>query len=479
MAPPPPSTVLNLLPPSWATALLLLCLGCGHPPQNQPDLVLVDGLRDGAGPLQDAASLFRGELPSSGARHFTAAYTQSVEPHVGLGSLFTGSYPSAIPLCGLPILEDPKKRDDAGAPWCLELKDDTPTLAQVLGLYDYSSAFFSQVEPVHESVTSGFDHVEILESPEQLHDRALAWWRKKEPSPRLLVVQTPLDLKSLEPAIVKTDEGALALAWARERSRNLPITDPSRYRAPPGGHPEAWAQVQESYLTQAREKGREVAGLLDELEPGDNGARARWVIVTSLRGTSLREFSGTTHPEQIVPGRASLLLERTLHVPLTLFDGSDSAAVEQESPVELIDIMPTFQSLAGAVPPARAAGRDLLVAESQRPIAYAEYGDMLALRTGPNLGVFRAEHHGTSSLSPDLTRALAGAPGQRPSTWEVWDVTQDPLQESATSLVQAGEATRMKDTLREIRQSTAQPPPEILTPERVELLNRIHAEGYW
>ncbi|MDP2311659.1 MAG: hypothetical protein Q8P41_02045 [Pseudomonadota bacterium] len=466
--------------------VLVWTVGCDReptvpPPPNQPDLVLflADGLRDGAGSLGTAAQAFRAALALDGRRQYTDAYTQSIDPHVALGALVTGRYPSAIPLCGRPRLLD----GDTSEPWCLGIPDPVRTLPEVLGYYGYQPAFYSARPPTHPSITRGFGASGLADTNLEdggvpaLHDAARAWWDAHADGPRLLVVQVPLALGALVPLIQATDEGALALAWERDRSEPIANTDPARYKSAYGGATDGWAAVEEAYVATAADAGRAFRALLEDLPAAPD--RPRWVVTTSLQGVSLGDFSGTEHPEQIVPGRAKLLLERTAHVPLDLYDPGGTEAIVHR-PVQLVDLAPTFYTLAGAVAPVGAAGHDLLGPTPPTPSAYAEFGDMLLLRQGPDLITFRAERHGTSSLSPTLTEALlhpASAP--RPVTWRLSRVTTDPLQREDRSQVDTATAATLEASLIDIRRGIGAPPPEALTPEHTKQLQEMRAKGYW
>jgi arylsulfatase A-like enzyme len=475
---------------SLFSATLLSCLvACGSSSEEatsavQPDLILflVDGLRDGAGPLGRAADALRAELDDEGRHRFTAAYTQSIEPYVALGSLLSGRYPSAIPLCGRPHYTGRESAD----PWCLPLPEPVHTLPEVLGYYGYETAFFSTVAPDHPSLIRGFGTKGVPDPGAAnteltvLHQSAQVWWEAHAGAPRLLVVQAPLDLGSLRPLILDIDHGAFATAWGQERANPLPNTDPDRYKQPYGGDAPDWSRVDQAYDALAAEAGAGIQSLLSSLSDlGTEVERPRWVVTTSLRGVSLGELSGTEHAEQLVPAEASLLLERTVHVPLDVYhEGGSEDTVDY--PVELVDIAPTFYALGQAVLPVEGAGQDLLGPAPASPRAYAEYGDMLLLRRGTDLVNFRAERHGTSSLSPTLTLALVDPQHtERPGTFRLSRVSTDPNQEHDLSRSNEASVKMFQAELVEIRQGVGAPPPDALTPERVKQLQDLRANGYW
>ena len=107
-------------------------------------------------------------------------------------------------------------------------------------------------------------------------------------------------------------------------------------------------------------------------------------------------------PHQALRDRSwsDILVDRTLHVPLALVGPADAPPARvEEQVVELVDLMPTFLAKAGAVPPASIPGQDLLSASfSADPAAtaYAEFGDMLAVRQGSRMWSVRAFFFGAA-----------------------------------------------------------------------------------
>jgi hypothetical protein len=352
-----------------------------------------------------------------------------------------------------------------------------PTLAQVLGYYGYHSALISRFPIANPGVDRGFDVVSAdgLSDWAALRGAARTWWAGASDAPRLLVVHGSLDLVSVRATLEATDEGALAAAWDRERLTPLPVDDAARYHPPLGDGrtlADVGSAVHDGYVAAAADAGREIAALLEAL----GGTRPRRVVLTSLYGVSLDEFGGTLHAEQLVPGQAKLLLERTTHVPLELL-GSDPGEVTV--PAQLVDVAPTLLALAGARVPAGVSGRDLLAPAPAEPIAYAEFGDMLSLRIGDDRLSFRSEHHGTSSLSPALTAALVGQEhADRPATYQLFDVVRDPLEHTDLAGSRPDVLAGARARLLTIRQGVASP-PEGLSEEDVRQLNAIRARGYW
>ena len=138
-------------------------------------------------------------------------------------------------------------------------------------------------------------------------------------------------------------------------------------------------------------------------------SRPRWTVLSALHGLSVGEDSGCRSPEQLRANSHIVLLDRTLRVPLLVYGPSPAGqTMTIDDPVELIDIVPTFTALAGAVPPAGLDGSDLLGEVDPEGVAYAEFGDMLALRHRGTLLTFRSQLHGVTSADPRLTDRLLG-----------------------------------------------------------------------
>lgn len=457
---------------------LLSLLAC-HPPEERAAsdvvVVLVDGLRDGEGELGAAARAFRDALPLDGGADFRAAYAQSVSAHVALVSVLTGRYPAAVPVCGVPRLLDPGAKE----PWCVAISRDAATIAEVDTVYGAHTALVSSTPLDHPSLRRGFGSVFAPAAGMALpRDEAAAWWLANAGSPRLLVVHAPLDLTDVRAKIEATAEGALATAWEQDRQLLLSPSDPARYRRTIGTPADAaaLASITTAYTAAATRAGAEVGAFLGGLGDGP-----RWVVVSSLRGLDLLERGGTSHPEQLAPGDANLLLERTLHVPLWLF-GPGITAQTYPYPVELVDVLPTVLARLGETVPAGASGRDLvalLAAPDSNGRAYAEFGDMLALRYGDYFLSFRSENHGTNSLNPRLSEALQASPVAGPANFLLYDVRHDPYQEQELGDRQAAVKKQLRDELIRLRTGPAQPHFNPEAGQDPAELNVIRAQGYW
>jgi len=515
---------------SWA---FLLALGagvaCGSPDvapvvdSSGLDMVvvLVAGLRADPRDSSQAEQAFLEPFQGRISLRATAAYAQSPVPRVSLGSLLTGRYPSAIPLCGA-IVEDPQARVEQ--PWCHAMPQNRETLPGVASLYGYRTAMFYTNLAGGEDLGQAFQHaVDLTESwtswetPwERLEAEAGEWWSEHAGHPRLLVLMLP-DLQvqhrpDLREAIglpgqPDEREGALrrdlrpSILAELERSGELSRIDglgdesgrrkltPSggkrpETRAPsgprgggPGGGRAAsdWqyldrATVLKTYTNGARDLGVHVDRLLDSLAPSQ---RERIVLLSSTNGISLGERSGTTvQPHGFA--WSNLVLDRTVHVPLAFVGSHPTETQLIEHPVELADIMPTLLSKAGAVVPHGLPGGVLTdpVSSTKDEQAYTEFGDMLAIRRGEHLLTFRAMLHHCTSLDPDLTEMLL-SPGNE-SAFSLHDVDADPMQENNL----ASDISSLEEALIELRTGLGAPPDHI-SDEQFRQLRLTPTEGYW
>ncbi|MFT5685102.1 MAG: arylsulfatase A-like enzyme [Myxococcota bacterium] len=483
--------------------LALTLLACTDPtmpaqPDVQPDLVLIlaNGLREDTDSDGATAQLIETTGVTPGWR-FTAAYSQTVQPYTAMGSMLTGRYPSAIPLCSRPARSD----QDAAVPFCVEIPAEKPTMAEVLRLYGYRTALItvdaSALTPLargfEETISVGGGALEAAWS--DASTQAADWWSRAEGSPRLLVVAGQFHTMELEGAasvahttMAMTEaERAAYLAenpWFNERmseGMSWPIvTDASREMA------------REAYEDTARRVGTQVKGLLGALA----WSRPRWTVLTALHGLTLGEDSGCRSPEQLRVGSHIVLLDRTLRVPLLVYGPTQAERTEiVDEPVELLDLLPTFAALAGAVPPAALSGSDLMKPADPDGIAYAEFGDMLSLRHRGTMLTFRSQLHGVTSADPRLTDRLRGtaplsltgepeqmlSPGRAPyHEYLMHEVAQDPLQ---TTMLPVGEdSARFMELLEKLlrhRTGPAAPPTGELSWEEIQELRRDGALHYW
>ncbi len=242
-------------------------------------------------------------------------------------------------------------------------------------------------------------------------------------------------------------------------------------------------KVLAEYRRAAADLGQALAAMLDDLEP--RPGRPRIVVATSTHGISIGETWGTG-PFPRIFAWSDIVHERTIHVPLLFAgDGTDGlpqdreGAVEQEQIVELVDVLPTLLTIAGAKAPAGLPGQNLLGPEpphDPQAIAYAEYGDMLALRRGPWLLSLRALLHNGTSLDPSLTEYLL-----KPSPtggYKLHDVTRDPYQRHDRMREYPELAQELKQLM--VRQRTGPgAPPEYVDYEKLWELRLTPSSGYW
>lgn len=467
----------------------------GGPVSGPPDLVLVlaAGLRADPPGERAAEAAFLAPFDGSLSLVAAAAYAQSTEPFASLGSLLTGRYPSAVPLCGSTRADPVSTRAEA---WCYGLPEGVPTLPGVLSLYGYRTALLHHLGPI-PGLEEAFDlAVEFDPDDGTTRWRKLAaavqiWW-EAAPGPRLLVLELPdLDLSQRD-AIA--DELGLPEPPS-ERGRPTPDLDQPPPRRPPcaplqgieGEEDGTWdafngevpdlaatrARALGAYRAEAAALGERVQALLQAL-PED---RARVTVLAGLYGLSLGEAGGTD-PDITGFFWTDRLTDRTLRVPLAVVGPGPGRALDQ--PVELLDLAPTLLALGGAVPPHGLAGQDLLAegfAEHPAATAYAERGDMLALRQGDRLLTLRAVVHHMPSLDPYLTEILA-CPGLAGGL-RLHDVRADPAQELDLVRAHPQEALAMKQVMMAVRTGPGAPPPALYEGDRLLQLRLTQAEGYW
>lgn len=428
-----------------------------------PDLVLV-GIAGLRGDTPSGARQAFGAALEDGAHStvaFSAAYAQSTSRFTSWGSILAGRYTSAIPLCGLLV-----SKAGAPGPWCNAFPEARKSLPEVLALYGYRTALLASDLPglahyrrlfqdVLEADTAG-----VVSDWGALAGMARDWWEADASRPRLLVVATSDMLVQERPALLA------AAGLDAEGGRDGPPIDHARlFRA---------------YAEAAGVAGAGTATLLEALP----SARARWAFAFGIHGLELADSS---EPWQALGSEqpwSDLLLERTLHVPLVVVGPAASPAEaasrrEEARVVELLDLLPTLTRLAGAVPPVLLPGSDLLVAAEDDPgIAYAEFGDMLAVRQGDRTYTVRGFFHYRSSLDPELTNFLLDRT-PNPMKHFLHDVARDPFQQRNLLHADAAGAVRMHELMLSIRRGAGAPPPDALDARRVFELRLSPSQGYW
>ncbi len=420
------------------------------PPAARPDLVLVleQGLRVDLGGAASGEAAFFGAAPQKPALRFTRAFTASVSPFVATVSALTGRYPSAIPICSWGMGAET-------APWCAAIPADAPTLPEVLGLYGYATALFGTAPSFHEHATLDAEFTEAHQVPGSpalpaTVDAALAWWSAHADQPRLLVVTDDL------------------MHELRDKVAGSGGAD--------GFSAQALHDLASRYVRIAGERGAEIGRLVSGTVGG--GPRPAYAFVTSGTGLNLGERTGTPSLPN-VPLHRDVVLERTMHVPLAVYASGAGETLTVPEVVELLDLVPTLARLGGAIPPANLVGVDLL-ANKHDParVAYAEFGDMFAVRSATHLLLARVWQHGGTTLDPELTkRVLEARPGI--TSFGLHEVEHDPFQQDDLLGAEAALGLDLYRKLLAIRQGPGAPPPDALTPERIEALRTSGTISYF
>lgn len=442
----------------WLLVLAGLCApalacGSGKDPEAQPDvlIVLVSGLRaDRGGQPGGERALLQafGEAPR---RDFTEAYSQSVSPHLSLGSLLTGLYPSAIPLCGFA---DFTQGELAAQPWCAALPGGRATLPEAMAAYGWSTAFLHPAHLEQAAIEQRFQLEETWRGPvdwDTEQPRILSWWKQGE-GPHLLVLQVADPMSAV-------------------------AGDPKRKADP--------ARVSAAYTAVCADLGQHLATLVAKLDQASR--RPLLAVITSPHGLTLKKQRDprATLSEMM---SSELLDDAPLHVPLH-FMGSDvraSAVIDQ--PVELRAVLPTVLKRAGAALPAGVEPLDLLSDDPSawgNGEAYAEVGDMLALRKGRWLLRFRGMIDLGAALNPDLTTFLQYPVG--PVQPNEDDLTFYFLFDPSNPQSNPMELTRrewptvlaLRDAMIAVRTGPAAPAPQAMDPEHLLELRITAAQGYW
>ncbi len=449
-----------------------------------PDIVLVlaAGARARMGTGEDSAPVLRHHLDATGVTMFGSAYAQSPSSFVSLGSVLTGRYPSAIPMCGLPTL-DAAGGEASERPWCAAIPEDRHTLPQVLGLYGYETGLLHANLPAGEVFQGHFEHARDMTRSwddgradwESIHRQAVEFWQTGHDKPHLLVLVVS-DL-----VVHQRPDVAARTGWS---GRVPQVVEPMLAHQPelaqavtgPADQDQLYATYQQAVMG----LGGGIKGLLKLLAEARSD-RPRWVIVAGLNGINLGEPGGGAedHPTW---GANQLLLERTVHVPLFVIPPDrETVPSDVTQPVELVDLFPTVAKLAGAMPPASLPGQDLLerpFPENPRAWAYAAHGDMLALRQGRMMYAVRGMFHNGTALDPEVTDFLIKAP-EAGALRHLYDVIDDPLQQHDLAALRHGDLDHMHRMLVDIQTTVAAPPEGSLTTERLWELRMTRSEGYW
>jgi len=226
----------------------------------------------------------------------------------------------------------------------------------------------------------------------------------------------------------------------------------------------------------AGERGAEIGRLLTGTV--DGGPRPAYAFVTSGTGLNLGERTGTPSLPN-VPLHRDVVLERTMHVPLAVYASGAGETRTVPEVVELLDLVPTLSRLGGAIPPANLVGVDLLANQHDPArVAYAEFGDMFAVHSATHLLLARVWQHGGTTLDPELTkRVLEAKPGI--TSFGLHDVEHDPFQQDDLLTTDAALGLELYQKLLAIRQGPGAPPPDALTPDRIEALRTSGTISYF
>lgn len=431
------------------TAGLLGCTGEGAPTQQSdlpPDIVVLvaSGLRADVGETAAESALLSrfGLTPDI---RFSNAYAQSCVPYTSLGSMLSGRYPSAIPLCGSYDANSLVFQEDQEVPWCAQIPERLWTLPRVLDVYGYQTgAYVSNANAAQKTDWS------------VMTEMTSRWWSESKDSPRFLLVQV-LDIHMLQfDPITGYSEQVPGL----ER-RNVTVDS---------------EDLMPLYMERSAEVGAGFRQLIDALPQHPERPMDIWL--TSTNGLSLHEEAGL-NSDHLQAVTNALIVDRTIHVPLLYFQ-QQRREREDDRVVELVDLLTTIAARAGASPPASAQGHDLLGTDiDPTPWAYAEFGDMLSLRAGDDMLSFRFFLHNASSLDPRLTDGLASWNPASMQMMSLHNVAEDPMQRNNVAEQQPERLDEMRQQMLSIRQGPGAPPPEEMTAERLESLRLGPANGYW
>ena len=367
----------------------------------QPDLVvvLVSGLRADLPGESGAEAAFLAPFADDLSLVAQAAYAQSPDPVASMGSLLTGRYPSAVPICGSVRRDEGSDLDEV---WCHRLPAEVDSLPGVLRHYGYRSALVHSLGPV-PGFAEAFDLALPLEPGatawDTLEGPLDAWWYSEDVSPRLLVLQLgDLDLPRRPELLMELDPSARdwarlgphapspgpARGHAQERltPRRPPCTplvgqqagEPAVWDALAGGEVDHERQRSELLTVASREASRLGLALRHRLAqlPSE---RPRTVVLAGLHGMSIAELGGTLADESELLW-SDRIADRTVHVPLAFIGGLEGHLRVVEQPVELVDLLPTLLARGGAQAPHGLPGQDLLHPdwreEPGSALAYAE-----------------------------------------------------------------------------------------------------------
>ena len=172
------------------------------------------------------------------------------------------------------------------------------------------------------------------------------------------------------------------------------------------------------------------------------------------------------------------LYDSCTRVPLVAWGPGFEGLGAVDGLVDGRDVAATVLALAGALPPAGSAGRDLrAVARGEAPLeaVFAEgVMDMVTVRTATHRLVF----HGPLA-SPDFLDRLRAAPTDGPD-FQLFDLQADPLEQVEVHLMQPETTTALRDRLVGWREGLDQG-AYALRPEQISpaVARSLQEHGYW
>lgn len=436
-------------------------------------LLLVAGLRADAPGQAGAETAFFDAIPRTPAVRYTAAYSQSASPFISLGTVLTGRYASAIPMCGMYV--GGAGASTEGRAWCADIPSDRHSLPEVVALYGYRTAL----------VTAGAREMEVLADEFQtwidvpdagagegtdwseLIDETLAWWRADASRPRLLVVLAE-DLTSETIPQMRNELGAEHRLRRGVSGAYEGVSEADQQR------------VAEIYREASDVAGRQLGGLLTGLTDGAD-TRPWQAFVGSTNGVNLLESTGFA-VERVYPFDNGMVLDRTVHVPLAAYRSGETPQTRSvDGPCELRALFSTAILHSGGALPAGMQEFDLLEESyTGEERVYTEFGDMLGLRKGQHLIVFRGFVHDGNTVDPELDRRLEDADLiTEPDHYVLSDVVADPFQTRDLRQSDGALFQQLRNELIEVRTTHAAVPRDALTPERLWELRMSPSQGYW
>ena len=425
-------------------------------------LVLIGGLRGSGKELAGAEKQFIEQLSLPQARRFTSAYAQTPDVFLSFASLLTGRYTTSVPICGRVNGRQASQNNR----WCHQIPQEIPSLPEVLSHYGYRTLLLNSRFQGAEIFSREFQQHgdsgptnQLATTWQYLAQQSQRWWQSNAQHPRLLVVVT-------------TD---LVLETRTDLHQSLDVARPQDPRK--GIGLTLWGDrpdhTRQQYQQRSAEIGGHIAKLLQPLK-----ADKPIIVVGGLHGISLVE--NTPFPRQPVSALSShTLLDRTLRVPL-LVHGPGITPAAQHQPVELVDILPTLLAQAGAKNPAGISGWNLLSKNKDPdPVAYSQFGDMRSLRSGPFLLTYRGFVHGAGTLDPRIAEGLNWAMSRERHKLFLHQVEQDPMQRNNVSHNDPQQFLNIYQQLIQREAKLATPPPERLTPDRLQKIRLSAGQGYW